>query len=989
MKLEAKQTPWQARWIWGGDEESPRNEWRMFRHTFEWPADLPADAVSKLWLTADSRYEVYVNGKRVGRGPARYFPSHIFYDCYPVGHLLHHGERNTIAVLVMHYGIDNFYYLRGRGGLLAELTAEHEGGVCTLAATGPAWSTSLQTGHAREIARMSCQHAFAERIDARLMDENWMERDYDDTAWDRAAVIGEAGMEPWTELQPRDIPYLTEEAVSPVSVLSLNRVIPYRLTSFLDNYTLMKPQGEGSANPLCYAGAFATVVKLEEPAELDIMLHVSGFGVGEEVPGLLTVGGKALKPRHEPPLLYFRTELPAGEHLLLYTAFGPDHGHMQRIGIDSDKPVAWINPFAPADGSEEVSPFAAIGPLYSFHIVDFEVQTERFAAWREAAARLASEAAKVGNVQQLAELGARLGLNAKPIPALLCNGNDAFMPQYAKRVSESYTVPASLQRTAVTSSDPGEVPVFGEGDTEFTLDFGKEWSGFLQFEIESDEGVVIDWYGVEYVKDGYVQHTFGLDHTLRYVARSGCQRYTSPIRRGFRYMIVTVRGAKKPVRLHGVRLLQSNYPAPEIGAFQSSDAGLNAIWEMARHTTRLCMEDTFVDCPAYEQTFWVGDSRNAALINYYLFGGTDIVKRCLRLVPHSAYQTPLYVDQVPSGWTSVIPNWTFFWAAACAEYAEHTGDRAFAAEMLPKVIFTLRHYEQRINGDGLLEIKGWNLLDWAPMDQPGDGIVTHQNLMLAHTLRRTRALAALAGKEDSAEAVWCGELSVRLDQAINHHLWSRERNAYLDCIHKDGRRSDIFSMQTQVMALLSGTAQGERKEQLAGYLKNAPEGFVPIGSPFMSFFYYEALAQQGAPEDMKLLLDDIRRNYGFMIDNGATTCWEMYGHTTMNRANANDLTRSHCHAWSAAPGYFLGAFALGVRSAAPGWTKVLIEPRPGDLAWARGSVPLPHGGKADIAWTADAGALTTLEITAPDDLELDIRVPDGCAVSVKRVRAFA
>ncbi len=77
------------------------------------------------------------------------------------------------------------------------------------------------------------------------------------------------------------------------------------------------------------------------------------------------------------------------------------------------------------------------------------------------------------------------------------------------------------------------------------------------------------------------------------------------------------------------------------------------------------MEDTFVDCPAFEQVFWVGDSRNEALVSNYLYGVNDIVKRCLRLVPGSKDQTPLYADQVPSGWSSVIPNWTFFWAIAC------------------------------------------------------------------------------------------------------------------------------------------------------------------------------------------------------------------------------------------------------------------------------------------------------------------------------------
>lgn len=990
MTIVTKETPWQAKWIWGGEEDSPRNEWRWFRHSFTYPADLPDDAEASLWLTADSRYEVYVNGERVGRGPARYFPAEIFYDCYPIGHLLRRGESNTIAVQVVHFGISNFYYLRGIGGLLAELTVSHGGRESTLAASGADWRTTVHGGQQPAISRMSCQQGFAERVDARLFDDQWMNVQYDDTAWDTAKVIGEVGMEPWVRMQPRDIPYLTEDVVQPTSVMSLNRVVPYRLTAFLDNYTLMKPQGEESANPICFAGVFATTLRLKEVSEISIILQVGGFNVGQEVRGVVRLGDRLITEfEHEPPLLKVGTTLPAGDHLLMYTAFGPDHAHMQRIGVDSEHPIEWINPLlldrpdsSEADTRDRLSPFAASSSLYSFHIVDFEDQTEQFATWKREAKRLASAVAECEGIDGLTSSGIEL----IPVPYMLANGEDAFMPQYAKRLTEPYQVPESLQQVAVSSTDPGIVPVFKDGDTEFTIDLGKEWSGYLQFELEAEAGVTIDWYGIEYRKGDYVQHTYGLDNTLRYVTKLGYQRYTSPVRRGLRYLIVTVRGASSPVRIHGVRILQSNYPAPEVGAFQSSDAQLNAIWEMARHTTRLCMEDTFVDCPAYEQTFWVGDSRNEALVHYYLFGGTDIVKRCLRLVPGSSFQTPLYGDQVPSGWRSVIPNWTFFWVAACAEYAEHKGDTEFAAEMLPKILYTLRHYMLRMNDDGLLEIKGWNLLDWAPIDQPNDGVVTHQNMMFAHALRQTAALAELAGEEASAEASWCAEESTKLIAAINRHLWSEERGAYLDCIHKGGRRSDIFSMQTQVMAILAGAAEDRRKERLIGYLSEAPQGFVPIGSPFMSFFYYEAL--MGAGGDVTRMLDDIRYNYGFMIDNGATTCWEMYGHTTMNRANENDLTRSHCHAWSAAPGYFLGAFVLGVRSGAPGWSTIIIEPKAGDLTWARGAVPLPNGGKVEVAWTASAGVISTLEIVAPDGVELDIRVPEGCAVSTKRLKSL-
>src|SRR5699024_8592074 len=103
----------------------------------------------------------------------------------------------------------------------------------------------------------------------------------------------------------------------------------------------------------------------------------------------------------------------------------------------------------------------------------------------------------------------------------------------------------------------------------------------------------------------------------------------------------------RPLKIHGIQMIQSNYPVAEIGQFSSSDMMLNEIYEISRHTTRLCMEDTFVDCSAYEQAFWVGDSRNESLVNYYVFGDQEIVKRCLRLVPNSRHQTPLYNNQVP------------------------------------------------------------------------------------------------------------------------------------------------------------------------------------------------------------------------------------------------------------------------------------------------------------------------------------------------------
>lgn len=939
---------WTASWIWGGETESPRNEWRCFRRSFECPADFGGEA--RLHISADSRYVLYVNGERVGRGPVRSWPKEQFYDTYEVGSLLRAGAPNTVAVLALHFGVSNFYYLRGKGGLIAEL----EAGGRPLLATDASWRTRKLAGQASESPRMSCQQGFAEAIDAREADGDWTEPAYDDAAWAPARPVGPAGTAPWLRLVPRDIPFLTEEKLYPSRVLSVRRVKAPAYTAALDLRNQMVPESANHANPIGYCGYLATVLRMERSGRATI-----GFPGGAK-PGDLYVDGRRIESwSGRVPERYYELNLEAGDHLVVYDVTSTDHGGSFHIGIDSEVPFQLTNPL----GEKETSvPLATAGPFDHTEHIDYlpgrEVRRDHpdYASLKHAS-----------TVQEL--LAYRSWL--RPVEAGLYTEADAFGSSVWRTVAEKRAVPASLANAILPVPEPAVLPYFKDGDCELTIDFGKERSGFVGFEIEAPAGTVVDLYGVEYLRDDYIQHTYGLDNTVRYTCREGRQRYLSPVRRGFRCLIVTVRGAWDPVKLHEIYINQSSYPVAENGDFRCSDSLLNEIWEISRHTTRLCMEDTFVDCPAYEQVFWVGDSRNEALVNYYVFGATDIVKRCLNLVPGSADQTPLYLDQVPSAWNSVIPNWTFFWAIACREFAAHTGDLTFARSIWPAVQRTLKHYLTHLNADGLLAIRGWNLLDWAPIDQPGDGIVTHQNLFLVKALRDAAQLGELAGAQEEAEAF--RDSADKLLRAIQAHLWDEPRQAYLDCIHADGRRSEIFSMQTQVVAYLCGAAEGDRRETLERYLVSPPPEFVQIGSPFMSFFYYEALVKSGRYERM---LDDIRKQYGSMLAHGATTCWEIYPNFAENRADPDMLTRSHCHAWSAAPGYFLGESILGVKRLDDGWQSVEIAPQPCGLTWARGSVPLPQGGQVAVSWRVDGGRMK-LRAEAPEDVRLSVRWPEG------------
>ena len=132
----------------------------------------------------------------------------------------------------------------------------------------------------------------------------------------------------------------------------------------------------------------------------------------------------------------------------------------------------------------------------------------------------------------------------------------------------------------------------------------------------------------------------------------------------------------------------------------------------------------------------------------------------------------------------------------------------------------------------------------------------------------------------------------------------------------------------------------------------------------MMYFVFEALARMG---EFEKILELTRTHWGFMLDQGATTCWE----TFPNKRTV--WTRSHCHAWSAAPTYFLSAYQLGVRPLGPGFRTALIAPVPAGLAWARGRIPTPHG-VISVAWQrSDERFNMTLDI--PEGVRAEIEIP--------------
>jgi alpha-L-rhamnosidase len=902
---------WHANWIWSKDQG--KNTYTLFRKEFQLPQNI---SQGTLRILADSRYVLYLNGERLGQGPARSWPQSREYDLYDVGGKLKEGT-NVLAVMVHYYGISTFQYLCSPAGLLCQLdwqSAQEQGTI----ATDSSWRVKRSRAFDSLTPRISCQLPYSEVYDASQEETGWLEPLFDGSHWEGPVLASDKDRRP-EDLKQRSIEFLTEEPVYPAYIPQCSITRPKARFWTVDVREIFIPE-DRTANRFEIPGLLLGIIHAPRGGKTRFW-YFSDFGTPY-------LNGKELERTRKLGALgdSATAELVPGENILATDLTGfMWHTPSVTVGLEDGltlhSPLGEGEPFAAFEGDE--------GPILALD------KAEALAPYLS---------------------------SLRPLPEFANRSIDvAALTSTAEKVSGQVCV-ENLEHLGLSTAAPTVIQPSSQGDIEVLIDFGKELVGFLEFELEGPEGVILDWNFFEGIQEGKRIYAQSMKNTLRYITSGrSLESFHSLQRRGFRYVSLTIRNLTAPLKIHNVRCLLNTYPVTERGQFHCSDYLLNRIWEMCAYTTRLCMEDAFVDCPTYEQTFWVGDSRNEALINYYTFGELAMPKRCWHLVAESLKRSKLPESQVPSGWQDVIPAWSLLWVMACEEYYLYSGDRAFLQEIYPALAKTCTNFLTYINSQGLFEIEAWNLMDWAPMDTPDSGVVTHQNAWLVEALRRTAKVAQLLGeKEDEARFLLEAE---KLIFAINEHLWSEENQAFIDCIHADGTRSDVISQQTNTVVYLCSAATMERQKIIAEYVKDVPAHWTRVGSPFMSFFVFEGLARQG---EFQRILDQTRQGWGMMLERGSTTCWEMFPGFMEGL-----WSRSLCHAWSGGPAYFLSRYQLGVQPLSPGFTKVRIAPEPGDLAWCKGRVPTPQG-EIGVAWKKEA-----------DGFNLEVKLPQGTCGEVK------
>ena len=931
-----------AFWIWRRqDSYTPYHQVILARKSFRLAAVQAAPgAAPSLKIAVDGAYRLFVNGEWVADGPARSWPEHFQYDEIDITPYLVSG-RNELAVVARHWQVGDFHNRPQQAGLLVQLDLGKRRII-----SDSTWETAWLKAWAANTPKVSIQMEPQELYDARL--EDGLE-------FSPAVELYPAGSGPWSGLHARDVPLLTRKPVFLKQFLGASLVKRLPDLDFCLPAVRLAHPGAVEANHFASANAgMATLLELAAPAEIQLALE----DMLAAVDGVVSPDG--------------RYTLAAGTHLLAAFAW-PLFGHRKERSLRIVDPPAGLRLANPDNASADNAWASLILPAYAILEDDMDWFWFSGPHHRRDDAEAGYKAA-VGKLLKASGAGwSALAKQGEEISFLSLPAEEMFVSDSHWQFTHRQVLGSAaglVERPGALMHDQAELTTVypsADGDVELAYDLGEQTVGYFDFELLAPAGVQVDVYAVEYIRpDGVIQHTDDNHNGLRYITCAGLNSFTSLKRRAGRYLFITLRGAAAPLQFRLVRVIESTYPVESGAFFDCSDARLERIWEISQRTLKLCMEDTFTDCPLYEQTGWVGDARNEGLFALDTFGAADIVLGGLRLAAQSLERYPLVGGQVPSDWDMLLPAWSFLWGLGVWDYYFYTGDRAALEELWPAVVRQLQGAEKLLDSGGLFSGKFWNMFDWTPVDDHHETVL-HNSLLLIGAVEAAAQSAEVLG--DAPTARWLAGLRARLAEAVER-TWDATRQAYPDAILEDGAPSPSTSMHTSFLALLFDAAPAGRQAALLRNALTPPVGMVRVGSPFAVLYLYEALAKVG---QLPAVLASIFANYLPMLAAGATTVWEVF--PTSGDHPGGFPTRSHCHAWSSAPLRFLPQIVLGIRQDAAGAAAYTISPWLGDLEWGRGAVCTSRG-LLEVSWRKEGGRLKVSAKT-PAGVELRFEKNDS------------
>lgn len=438
---------------------------------------------------------------------------------------------------------------------------------------------------------------------------------------------------------------------------------------------------------------------------------------------------------------------------------------------------------------------------------------------------------------------------------------------------------------------------------------------------------------------------------------------------GFRYIKLFAMAASDGTFRLAQPIIQALEPeAPMTGSFACSDPLLEKIWNAGADTVRLCTQTQIWDGAKRDLLPWMGDLHIESLVWMLTTGDNHMSALSLKSNRDTGpcLSRPYRDRHVPSlsvAWggpdmdVNGTPSYTAWWVVGLCDYALYTGDKTYPKSEVKDLIPVLERLARGVMDDG-----SW---DWAASKLP-HSFVDHSVLTQEIEGFAMQSIVSAAFQGAGKMLNWLGE---------DGSKWIALGEKMADNHAKQLVARQPGSLNRQSASAAGALGIGDAKSVFP-HVQVCDDN---LRTPWWRGYELGAAANA---DQIDWMLAEIRNFWGSMLDFGQTSLWECHDPKWFEKAEDPHrcaVTRengaygghriSQCHGWAAGPTYWLTTSVLGIKPIDYGYAKVSFKPNLGDLNWAEGTIPTPHG-PIHVRLDRQADGSIKSDIKAPSGIEI-------------------
>ena len=428
------------------------------------------------------------------------------------------------------------------------------------------------------------------------------------------------------------------------------------------------------------------------------------------------------------------------------------------------------------------------------------------------------------------------------------------------------------------------------------IDTGKENVGFLDFDIDSskDQDVVIS-FG-EHIVDNEVRRIIhDRDFSFDIRLKKGNNQFLSTLRRiGARYIQINY---SLPIKVNYLGINKVEYPF-NIKPRKFDNELDQRIYDTAIHTLRCCYHEHYEDCPWREQSLYTLDSRLQMLAYYQGFDNNEAISSSIELMLNDWRKDGQLNICFPTDADLVIPTYSLYFFDIVWENYKYTNNLELLKRSNDKLDEILKSFESNME-NGLVKRfykeHYWNFYEWrqgyegyTPVESDNDSMI---NLLFLNSLIIKNNINKV----------------LKIDKDYSLEIKALKENILKEFYDENRKMIDFYHNASMFSALINSLTITldvvPHKEETVRHMLNDSDVVQPTLA--MKYFLYEAMLQTNKTYE-KYVLEDIRKTYKAMLDDGATSFYE----TELGEKDF-DGAGSLCHGWSGAiPIYFYNVLSI-------------------------------------------------------------------------------